>query len=540
METDAILNELNPKEGELPSVFAERLGAQYAKSVSQEHKKNNGQFFTPQQVGSFMASFNTIHKVSIKILDPGCGIGILSCAISEQIVNTCPTTRNIELIAFETDLEILPFAEKTLTYLRQWLGDRNINLTHYLCKNDFILHNAHILNDTSGQTEFYDIVIANPPYFKLPKSDLRAITAKAIIHGQSNIYSIFLVLAAKLLNESGQLIFITPRSFCSGNYFKLFREKFFSLIDFKDIHIFDSRTDAFRKDKVLQETIIIVATRKPSQINITNSGKGKELNGVRISVSNGVEDLACRRVKEYSLNEILDLNSSQKTLHLPSSKIDDSVMTVFESWENSLETYNIFVSTGPVVDFRNEDIIRFEDTRESVPLLWLHNIEAMNIKWPLKESKGKPKGQFIVSNENSSSKLVPNKNYVLLRRFSSKEATSRLVAAPYLSRRVPSAVAIGIENHLNYIYKGDGKNLTNPEAIGLAGLLNSTLFDIYFRTFNGNINVSATELRNLSFPDIDAIQFIGKKILRKSKVNKQEIDTLVSSVFNINADFTSI
>ena len=38
------------------------------------------------------------------------------------------------------------------------------------------------------------------------------------------------MVAAKLLKEGGELIFITPRSFASGNYFRAFREAFFQAV----------------------------------------------------------------------------------------------------------------------------------------------------------------------------------------------------------------------------------------------------------------------------------------------------------------------
>ena len=48
---------LKPFIGELPSRFADRLGLDYAKSVGQEHKKLNGQFFTPVEIAVLMGSF---------------------------------------------------------------------------------------------------------------------------------------------------------------------------------------------------------------------------------------------------------------------------------------------------------------------------------------------------------------------------------------------------------------------------------------------------------------------------------------------------
>lgn len=47
---------IQPAEKESPGLFADRLGAAYAASVSQQHKKENGQFFTPVEIAGFMAS----------------------------------------------------------------------------------------------------------------------------------------------------------------------------------------------------------------------------------------------------------------------------------------------------------------------------------------------------------------------------------------------------------------------------------------------------------------------------------------------------
>jgi len=44
---------INPLENELPSNYADRLGIYYAKQVTQKHKKDNGQFFTPLVRESF-------------------------------------------------------------------------------------------------------------------------------------------------------------------------------------------------------------------------------------------------------------------------------------------------------------------------------------------------------------------------------------------------------------------------------------------------------------------------------------------------------
>ncbi|MNR04937.1 hypothetical protein D3C85_1209350 [compost metagenome] len=150
------------------------------------------------------------------------------------------------------------------------------------------------------------------------------------------------------------------------------------------------------------------------------------------------------------------------------------------------------------------------------------------------------KGQHIIVDDMSISRLVENRNCVLLRRFSTKEDNRRLIAAPYLKQFSSDKEFIGIENHLNYIYHKE-KALTTAVVLGLAAILNSRIFDLYFRTFNGNINVSATELRDFPLPDFNLIQAIGKRVEISMQTKREyNIDELVSEVFNLKIDLSKV
>ena len=74
-------------------------------------------------------------------------------------------------------------------------------------------------------------------------------------------------------------------------------------------------------------------------------------------------------------------------------------------------------------------IERIVEVEESIyaPLFWLENIKSMSLIWPIKKEN---KEQFIRVNDESKSLLIPNKNYIFLRRFSSKDDKCRLIAAP--------------------------------------------------------------------------------------------------------------
>src|SRR5713226_5161480 len=98
-----------------------------------------------------------------------------------------------------------------------------------------------------------------------------------VVHGQPNIYAFFLAAAAQMLRPGGELVAITPRSFCNGLYFRGFRHWFFEKMALDRIHLFESRTEAFRD--VLQESLITVSHRlgKPSSTVAVTTSFGLKL-----------------------------------------------------------------------------------------------------------------------------------------------------------------------------------------------------------------------------------------------------------------------
>lgn len=523
--------DIKPFANEFPSHFADRVGQAYAKDVTTRHKKDHGQFFTPVEIAHFMAGLTKQKQDKFKILDPGCGTAILSASLIETLAKQNENLKEIDLVAYETDKDILPYTQAILKYLGKWLKKNRIKFNVILDANDFILENKECFEQSATlffepKNHIYDIVISNPPYFKIPKEDKRAVVAKSIVWGQPNIYSIFMMVAAKLLKDRGELIFITPRSFASGNYFRAFRESFFQEIAIEQIHLFGSRTDTFERDDVLQETLILKGKKQRLK---------RPLSKIAVTHSNGVRDIQNYSKKIYKTSELIDFASKEKIIHLPTSETEDKVIRLFRSWTGSLGQYDIQISTGPVVSFRATQYLheRYSNgTMFLVPLYQLINTAKMQFEWPVSK-RNKP--QYIQLCDGTKSLLLPNKNYIFLRRFSAKDDKSRLVATPYFVD-ITQAEYIGVENHLNYIYRPKG-HLERNEILGLAALLNSNLFDTYFRTFNGNINVSATELREMPLPPLEDIKQIGNQIILLNDFSQSKVDQVINNHFDIEHIF---
>ncbi len=501
----------------LPSEYAEEIGFNYSKLTTNKHKKESGQFFTSRIISDFMGNLAQPKSPKISILDPGCGTAILSCSIIENLVQKSGI-EEIDLKLFETDIELIKKTEKVVLYLKNWLLKKNIILNVIIEQEDFILFNSNVFyNNTLFENyiiEKYDYIISNPPYFKISKSDKRAQIAKELVYGQPNIYSLFMGLSAKLLKPNGELIFITPRSFAAGNYFKAFRNSFFNEVNISNIHIFESRNKMFKNDKVLQENIILRATKVESP-------------NIKISVTESEQDINNPKISIFPSEKLIDLKSNEKMLFIPSNSIESETINIFRKWHNTLNDYNIQISTGPIVAFRCKNFLVSKLTSDIklAPLVWLHNIKKMEFLFPLKKGA---KQSYITDSVESKKLLLKNKNYIFIRRFSSKDDKNRLICSPYFASKLKFE-KIGIENHINYIYRPNG-DLSDEEIWGISALFSSHLFDTYFRTFNGNTQVGASELKQIKMPPHEKVVLIGQMLKEATPPQINKIDNIVNSV----------
>lgn len=516
----------SPLGGELPSAYADRVGLWHTHSASAVHRRSCGQYFTPVSVARFIAGFFRLAPSSgLRILDPGAGTGVLSCAFCERLAQSSGTCSEVSLVAYEVDPELAALLQVCLRYGAEWLEDRGITLRSEVRQEDFLLAQGALLQTKQlcmlreKSSLDFDFAIGNPPYFKLRKTDPRAQIAKSVVYGQPNIYALFMAVAASLLRDGGQMAFITPRSYATGEYFRVFRQAFFEMMKPFALHVFRSRADAFHRDSVLQENIILAASREDGWWDAGGNDT------VDISASAGLADLDHPRRRALPLHEIFGGSSVGKALRIPISEDDSATALLVDRWQGTLRSLGLEISTGPVIPFRAPSVLSGVSltSGDQAPLLWMQSVLPMRVQWPIRIHKP----QYMKINEASKALLLPDRNYVLLRRFSSKEQDRRLTAAPLLAGTFPSRY-IGIENHVNYIHRPGG-SLGADEAYGLAALLNSSLLDSYFRLSNGHTQVNATELRAMPLPDLAVIREIGKMAM-SAGVGFTGVDPLVQSI----------
>jgi len=528
------LTRLKPERTELPSTWAARLAEWAADTSSRDYRKAIGQFFTPLPVARYIAQLAKA-KSEVRILDPGCGTAVLSCALIEALLAS-RKCRSISLVAYDTDSRMVKLAGHTLKRAEKLCSLKGVSMQFRVEKTDFTQLSKSLMRGKidfgKGEGHLFDITVCNPPYIKLRKSDELAAVANWLGAGTSNTYALFMMLSAYLLKERGQLLFITPRSFCSGQYFARFRREFFRIMQPSHIHVFESRTDTFSSDAVLQESIILKAEKVGGLARIETP--------VFISASHGKEDVLGAPVRPVPLNVVVDKRSPIAPLRIPTSTIDEAVLVVVDAWPRRLGNTGLRVSTGPVVPFRSRQHLKQHSVVEEgkgVPLIWGHNITAMSVRWPSPNRSGKP--QAVANEADRDGLLVPMATYVLVRRFSPKEEERRIIASVLEPSDFTGMTHVGLENHVNYIYKYRA-NLDLSEAIGLSLLLNSSLMDRYFRILNGNTQVSATELRSLPLPAANVLEEMGQQwLLRKRTTSRNGIDEFVFEALGLPKDLRS-
>ena len=530
------LNVPVPGEGSNPLEYAEALGGAYVSFSRHDHRKNGGHYLTPAAVARFMAGHSPYCEPHMRVLDPGSGTGILSAAVCEAAYRS-GTVKTLHVDAYETDRLLAALSLLVLSFSRDWLAQRGIALTFDVRQRDFVLEYAEALAEMSmvngggsslgGTKTAYSLAISNPPYFKIGKDDPRAVAWASIVHGQPNIYAIFMAISAELLSDNGKLVYIVPRSFASGPYFRKFREVFFRRVAPTAIHLFESRKDVFKGQTVLQENLVIAARSR-------RNGEALDKGQVLVSHSNAADDLAERQRLLVDVNCVLDLASENVELSIPLCAEDLTLVQAVRSWPSTLGSLGLEISTGPVVPFRATQFLAHAASGNStVPLLWMQHVRPMRAVWPSPEAD---KPQWITAEPESMKLLVPNANYVLLRRFSAKEEKRRLVAAP-LIRGALNEDHVGLENHLNYI-RGVSRVLDEELAYGLSALLNSTFLDRFFRISNGNTQVSATELRAMPLPAERDIRAIGTEAQARlgSEGGLSDLDALVAETLDISPE----
>ncbi len=362
-------------------------------------------------------------------------------------------------------------------------------IDYTLLKENYITTQYFGINTLMTEdSDKYDYIIGNPPYLKISKEAPEAKAMTDVCHGAPNLYFLFWAMGIYNLKPEHELVYIIPRSWTSGAYFKKFRSYLFSQGAITDVHLFESRDKVFDGESVLQEIIIVKVrktTRKPENISITTSA------------TSDFRDLR-RFLAPY--DTVIPKN---QFVYLVTDKTEADVLERINKLPNTLPDIKMKMQTGIIVDFRTKEVLRDTMEEGAYPLLYSQHIKDGRVTWPLGRE-----GEVIKTDRASF--LQENSDFLIVKRFTAKEERRRLQCGIYLKQRYKQFAYISTQNKVNFV-KCDSPCIT----YGLYVLLNSTLYDTYYRILNGSTQVNSTEVNQIPIPKREVIEAMGRELMHQ-------------------------
>ena len=223
------------------------LSYEITKNLSIKVLKNNGIYFTPQDIiKSCLEKIKQLeisHNIIINdILEPCCG----SC---EFILSLDDYFKDKYIYAIENNYDIFDKIKNIK------IKNNHLLLNHI----DFFKMNEKNKNNTLIKK--YDLIIGNPPYYVLNKNNVDEKYYK-YFDGRPNIFILFLIDCLKKLNPNGLLCLVLPNNFMNCIYYDKARKYIinnYTIVDLKFIKhskFLNTAQDVF---------ILIVINQKPNK-----------------------------------------------------------------------------------------------------------------------------------------------------------------------------------------------------------------------------------------------------------------------------------
>lgn len=480
----------------------------YIAQMPKAQRKKYGQFFTSKNTAVYMAGLFALDssKHDISILDAGAGSGILSAALVERFQNA-QWLKHIRLVCYENDPNVIDLLKQNLTIIQE---NSAIPAEVEIREDNYILSQTADYNgmlDANPNPEKFDLIIGNPPYKKIGKDAPEALSMSDVCYGAPNLYFLFASMGLFNLKDNAEMVYIIPRSWTSGAYFRQFREKFLSEGALEHIHLFESRDKVFSEENVLQETIIVKVRKtalKPETITITSTDNSDDFSHARTLVV------------PYSTV----VSGPESYVYLVTDEEEASTLNRLNRLQDTLPSLGLRMKTGLTVDFRNWEALRDSSEDGTVPLFYAQHIQEGKVVFPVGKEH-----EYIMTNQPGL--LQRNTNYLFVKRFTSKEEHRRLQCGVYLAKQHPGYSVISTQNKINFI--SGLKELSEHLVYGLYVLFNSTIYDCYYRILNGSTQVNSTEINSMPVPPMSTIEAMGEELIKTNDMSEFACDRILRS-----------
>lgn len=325
-------------------MFSE-LTMSLTKSIGKQDKQNNGIYFTPIGIVNKTLQYLEPYMENVKkVLEPSCGSG-------EYINGLTSLYSDLELDCIEFYKPIydsIKSFEKTII-------DSNISI-----------YNEDYLTSTTIEGKKYDLIIGNPPFYVMKKTDVER-KYWEYFDGRPNIFILFILNSLEKLEEGGIISFILPKNFLNCLYYDKTRKH---IAENYSVIMIDECSDDFIETK--QETIIFII-----QNNVPEKGENLKY----ILQQDGYTIFGT----ETNISELKSMYHNSSTL----------------------AKMNFSVNVGNVVWNQCKDIL----THDKNETLLIYSSDIKNNKLKIKKYSNEEKKNYIKKEGNDSPLLVINRGY---------------------------------------------------------------------------------------------------------------------------------
>lgn len=476
------------------------------------YTKLYSQFFTTPEIAMQMVELidiNALNKQSVKLLEPSAGCGILILFSVLKLIKN-PNIQSISVHAYEIDTNLCKILYSNLNILSKFIFmEYGIRVEFEIVNKNFILDNFNHWNSPSSN--LYDLIITNPPYRKINQSSEEAIMMHNIVYGQPNLYSLFICLCLKLLNKEttyNNCIILSPRSYLSGIYFKKTRNFIFKDYYLTDIHLFKNR-NVFKL--VSQEVIISCYTTHV-----------KDMVNISYDYETPFKVMFEQLIHDIDIFSIL----------VPTKKDDLNLLHQFNNLRYSLKDLNLKVSVGPIVQFRNTKFISKDIYSDSyAPLVIAYDILSNNVLQYYSRENHTLRSSHNKSISINAKYLIPNSNYLLLRKISAKDDAVPILPL-VLDKNYFNHSLLGLDNNVLYFHAIDYNELSLELCYGLYAYINSIYFSSLYQMINGSHTINVTDFNYIKFPSKDRLCKIGTEILSLNLYDSNSCTSILLKYLN--------
>ena len=461
------------------------------KLVRERVKEENvriGRFFTKKGTAALMAAMaKPAVKETVSVLDPGAGTGILSAALLERLC-LGGGVKTVFLTCYETDEMMLPMLENNLTRLRKKCRhDYGVILKYTLLRENFVTAVAE-----AETPALYDYIIMNPPTALCAKESDEVKALGALAAGATDLAFVFAAMAARSLEEGGEMVALLPTSYAMGVYLERIRLDILSRTRLTRFHLFaikakrDGVPDGVRPHMILR----FERTPLPEDATIAISSSYSEGDGGDIVA---LPHLPYARI----------VNEKNGTLLLLKNEEEAAILSQVEGFPETFSSLGLRMRTGLTLESRYPDALRDAQVDNAIPLIHPKSIDSGFVRLPTE--------RYIVPVIPSLAQK--NKNMLFIKRVPAKSEKRHLLCGVYLAAQLPRCPMISTHNKLNYVDYADEREMDAAFLYGLYGVLSSDLYEKYCLILSKSPQINATEYGNLPLPDAKTLRDIGQRLL---------------------------